>query len=128
MHINKNTGRYCFQSKLTDEKKMAIFCRNTVLRFFVFFGLLSHQFCAANFISSPSDHYSAEEIGVGVIVDMGSWVGKTIHACISMSISDFYELNGHYRTRIILDARDSRGKPLRALSAGQVLKIENSRY
>ncbi|KAL2488331.1 putative Extracellular ligand-binding receptor [Forsythia ovata] len=97
---------------------MANVCRYTTLRFFIFFGLLSDQLYAADFISSPSYDNSIQEIEVGVIVDMGSWVGKTIHACISMAISDFYESNSHYTTRIVLHARDSSGKPIRALSAG----------
>ncbi|KAL2488375.1 Glutamate receptor 2.2 [Forsythia ovata] len=65
-----------------------------------------------------------EEIKIGVIVDMGSWMGKTIHSCISMAISDFYESNSHYTTRIVLHARDSRGKSLGVLSTAVDL-LEN---
>ncbi|XP_059625215.1 glutamate receptor 1.4-like [Cornus florida] len=48
---------------------------------------------------------------------MGSLVGKVVNSCISMAISDFYALNTHYTTRILLHIRDSKGEPLRALSA-----------
>ncbi|XP_059626297.1 glutamate receptor 1.3-like [Cornus florida] len=58
-----------------------------------------------------------KEIQVGVILDMGSLVGKVVNSCISMAISDFYALNTHYTTRILLHIRDSEGQPLRALSA-----------
>ncbi|KAJ4719201.1 Glutamate receptor [Melia azedarach] len=61
---------------------------------------------------------SAEElVHVGVILDMRSWSGRTSHSCIFMAISDFYALNTHYKTRVVLHSRDSAGDPLRALSA-----------
>ncbi|CAK9174841.1 unnamed protein product [Ilex paraguariensis] len=59
----------------------------------------------------------ANEVRVGVILDLGSWVGKTIHSCITMAISDFYAVNSHHKTRIALHTRDSKGEPLQALSA-----------
>ncbi|CAI9776569.1 unnamed protein product [Fraxinus pennsylvanica] len=85
-----------------------------------------HRVDVTDFISSSDQNSinNVDEIKVGVIVDKGSWVGKTIHGCISMAISDFYELNSHYRTRIVLHARDSQAKPVRALSAAVDL-VEN---
>ncbi|KAI3732811.1 hypothetical protein L1987_64020 [Smallanthus sonchifolius] len=41
------------------------------------------------------------EIPVGVILDMGSWIGKTVHSYISMAVSEFYKANSHYKTRTI---------------------------
>ncbi|KAI7984631.1 Glutamate receptor 1.3 [Camellia lanceoleosa] len=60
---------------------------------------------------------AVSEIKVGVILDMGSWVGKVVHSCITMAISDFYAVNNHYKTRVVLHTRDSNGEPLLALSA-----------
>ncbi|XP_076942254.1 glutamate receptor 1.2-like [Bidens hawaiensis] len=57
------------------------------------------------------------DIPVGVILDMGSSVGKTVHSCISMAVSEFYTINNHYKTRIVLHSRDTHGEPLHALSA-----------
>ncbi|KAK1436981.1 hypothetical protein QVD17_02765 [Tagetes erecta] len=57
------------------------------------------------------------EIPIGVILDMGSWVGKTVHSWISMAVSEFYTINNHYKTRIVLHIRDTHGEPLHALSA-----------
>ncbi|XP_028077695.1 glutamate receptor 2.2-like [Camellia sinensis] len=48
---------------------------------------------------------------------MGSWVEKVVHSCIMMAISDFYAVNNHYKTRVVLHTRDSNGEPLLALSA-----------
>ncbi|XP_057508915.1 glutamate receptor 1.2-like isoform X2 [Actinidia eriantha] len=55
---------------------------------------------------------------------MGSLVGKVVHSCITMAISDFYALNALYKTRIVLHTRDSEGEPLHALSAALDL-LEN---
>ncbi|XP_052623586.1 LOW QUALITY PROTEIN: glutamate receptor 1.4 [Lactuca sativa] len=65
-----------------------------------------------------------KEIPVGVILDMGSsysysysGVGKAVHSCITMAVSEFYMVNPHFQTRIILHHRDTHGDPLHALSA-----------
>ncbi|PWA71946.1 Extracellular ligand-binding receptor [Artemisia annua] len=67
------------------------------------------------------DDSSYKEIPVGVILDMGSWVGKTVHSCITMALSDFYTVNNRYKTRIVLHSRDTHGEPLHALSAASNL-------
>ncbi|KAL8253098.1 hypothetical protein R6Q59_036791 [Mikania micrantha] len=59
------------------------------------------------------------EVPVGVILDMGSRVGKTIMSCISIAVSEFYADNSHYKTRIVLHGRDAHGEPIHALSAGK---------
>ncbi|KAJ9565139.1 hypothetical protein OSB04_001105, partial [Centaurea solstitialis] len=63
------------------------------------------------------------EIPVGVILDMGSWDGKTIYGCIRMAVSDFYTVNSRYKTRIVLHNRDTHGEPLNSLSAGFPLNL-----
>ncbi|KAL7201217.1 hypothetical protein ACSBR1_033010 [Camellia fascicularis] len=79
--------------------------------------------CQSQSSSSSSNLGGAvNEIKVGVILDMGSWVGKVVHSCITMAISDFYAVNTpHYETRVVLHIRDSNGEPLLALSAGEFL-------
>ncbi|XP_024980998.1 glutamate receptor 1.2-like [Cynara cardunculus var. scolymus] len=63
------------------------------------------------------EYPSYKEIPVGAILDMRSWVGKIVHSCITMAVSDFYTVNSHYKTRIVLHDRDTHGEPLHALSA-----------
>ncbi|KAL7582708.1 hypothetical protein Lser_V15G42040 [Lactuca serriola] len=46
-----------------------------------------------------------------------SGVGKAVHSCITMAVSEFYMVNPHFQTRIILHHRDTHGDPLHALSA-----------
>ncbi|PWA35082.1 Extracellular ligand-binding receptor [Artemisia annua] len=84
----------------------------------VFF-LILMLFCFQLPIKAQDD--PSYEIPVGVILDMGSWVGKTVHSCITMTLSDFYTVNNRYKTRIILHGRDTHGEPLHALSTGKVL-------
>ncbi|KAL6332020.1 hypothetical protein AAG906_020377 [Vitis piasezkii] len=54
----------------------------------------------------------------GVVLDIGSSLGRMANNCISMAVSDFYSINRHYKTRLILHTRDSMGDPLYALSSG----------
>ncbi|KAJ9555741.1 hypothetical protein OSB04_010355, partial [Centaurea solstitialis] len=67
--------------------------------------------------SKAQEDESYKEIPVGVILDMGSWVGKTVHSCITMAVSDFYMVNSHYKTRIVLHDGNTHGEPLHALPA-----------
>ncbi|KAL9169344.1 hypothetical protein ABFS82_04G073500 [Erythranthe guttata] len=65
---------------------------------------------------SVLDNGEKIRINIGVILDMGTWEGKIVHSCIKMSVSDFYRLNGCYRTRIALHVRDSGGDSLRSIA------------
>ncbi|KAL4572287.1 hypothetical protein LXL04_019058 [Taraxacum kok-saghyz] len=79
---------------------------------------------SANSIPSQNQNININNdisIGVGVILDMESWIGKSIHRCITMAISDIYALNHNYKTKIVIHTRDSKGDPLKALSAVQHL-------
>ncbi|XP_024155948.1 glutamate receptor 1.4 [Rosa chinensis] len=58
-----------------------------------------------------------DQVHIGVILDMGSLEGKIVLSCISMALSDFYHLHNNYSTRVILHNKDSKGKPLPAMSA-----------
>ncbi|KAK1423272.1 hypothetical protein QVD17_18569 [Tagetes erecta] len=76
----------------------------------------------AQCISSERDNINNNVIvHVGVILDMETWIGNSIYSCIIMAISDFYAVNHNYTTRIVLHTRDSKGHPLKALSAVQYL-------
>lgn len=68
--------------------------------------------------ANPSPAEANYVVKVGVILDMGSWTGKTIFSCINMALSDYYTSNILHRTRIVLHPRDSMGDPIQAISAG----------
>ncbi|KAK8569954.1 hypothetical protein V6N13_002662 [Hibiscus sabdariffa] len=70
------------------------------------------------------DDTAIEMIHVGLIIDRQSWVGKIVDTCISMAVSDFYDRNSHYRTKLVVHTRDSEGDPLLVLSQVLVL-LEN---
>ncbi|XP_076881078.1 glutamate receptor 1.4-like [Bidens hawaiensis] len=66
---------------------------------------------------------SHKEMQVGVILNMDSGVGKLIYHCIFIAISDFYQANPHYITRIVFNMRDTK---LTALSSALEL-LENTK-
>ncbi|KAK9059485.1 hypothetical protein SSX86_020187 [Deinandra increscens subsp. villosa] len=74
----------------------------------------NHGILCANFV----------DIDVGIVLDMESWIGKSIHTSIMMAISDFYVRNHSYKTRIVVHLKDSKGDRLRAMSA--VLDLLNT--
>ncbi|CAI9776568.1 unnamed protein product [Fraxinus pennsylvanica] len=63
------------------------------------------------FDKSKDSNQETNTIKIGIILDTKSWVGKVVHSCITIAISDFYMLNEQYKTRIALETRDSRGEP-----------------
>ncbi|KAM5554267.1 glutamate receptor 1.4-like [Rosa sericea] len=81
---------------------------------FCFLGLLCAEVDEKVHYNSPS---VVDEVDVGVILDMGSREAKLVLSCISMALSDFYNLHNNYSTRVVLHSRDSHGKALHALSA-----------
>ncbi|XP_042753247.1 glutamate receptor 1.4 [Lactuca sativa] len=83
--------------------------------------ILDHALCA-QYVPSQNKNQNINInndilISMGIILDMESPIGKSIHSCITMAISDFYALNHSYKTRIVLHTRDSEGDPVKALSA-----------
>ncbi|KAK6137150.1 hypothetical protein DH2020_029107 [Rehmannia glutinosa] len=55
-------------------------------------------------------------IRVGVVIDMDDY-GEMALTCISMALSDFYANRGHYKTRLVLTNRDSKGDIVGAAAA-----------
>ncbi|KAF7830386.1 glutamate receptor 2.1-like [Senna tora] len=57
-------------------------------------------------------------VKVGIVLDFSSNVGKMGLSCINMSLSDFYVPHSHYKTRLILNLRDSHTNVVTAASQG----------
>nr|KAJ0199758.1 hypothetical protein LSAT_V11C600309320 [Lactuca sativa] len=93
-------------------RKLKLYVLMAICRFFPVLILMLLEFH-----SLSTAHEDPSYIKVGVILDMQSSVGKVVHRCIIMAISDFYAANPHYRTRIVFKTRDTKGEPLRALSS-----------
>jgi ionotropic glutamate receptor len=64
----------------------------------------------------------AEEFHVGVILDLGSLVGKVSRTSISLAAEDFYSVHQNYRTKLAIHIRDSMGNEVQAASAGTLIK------
>ncbi|KAK9060716.1 hypothetical protein SSX86_021422 [Deinandra increscens subsp. villosa] len=63
------------------------------------------------------------DIGIGVILDMDSSVGKTGSICINMALHDFYQTHNNYTTKIVPYFRDSKFDRVQAASAAiQLIK------
>ena len=90
-----------------------------VLSLLILFGVLNHRLILSHNVNTENETL----IDVGIVLDMESWIGKSIHMCIDMAISDFYALNHSHKTKIALHTMDSKGDPLKALSAGIYLFI-----
>ncbi|KAF8657764.1 hypothetical protein HU200_059924 [Digitaria exilis] len=66
----------------------------------------------------------AEEFHVGVILDLGSLVGKVSRTSISLAVKDFYSVHQNYSTKLTIHIRDSMGNDVKAASAAIEL-LEN---
>ncbi|GAV77833.1 Lig_chan domain-containing protein/SBP_bac_3 domain-containing protein/ANF_receptor domain-containing protein [Cephalotus follicularis] len=56
-------------------------------------------------------------VKVGVILDNDTELGKMGLSCINMSLSDFYASHSYYKTRLVLNARDSKSDVVGAAAA-----------
>jgi ionotropic glutamate receptor len=59
-------------------------------------------------------------VNVGVILDFDTWNGKMGFSCINMALSDFYASNSNYKTRLVLNSRDSESDVVGAAAAGSL--------
>lgn len=64
----------------------------------------------------------ADEFHVGVILDLGSLVGKVSRTSISLAVEDFYAVHQNYSTKLVLHFRDSMASDVKAASAGMCLQ------
>jgi hypothetical protein len=60
-----------------------------------------------------------EEFHVGVVLDLGTTVGKVAHTSISIAVEDFYVVHPNYTTRIVLHVSDSLSDDVQAASEGE---------
>jgi len=91
----------------------------------LFLLLLVSTFVAAE---NSTAHRSggADEFHVGVILDLGSLVGKISLASISLAVEDFYSVHPNHSTKLAIHIRDSMGSEVQAVSAG-MLMLQNHR-
>ncbi|KAL6846532.1 hypothetical protein ACP4OV_023980 [Aristida adscensionis] len=68
----------------------------------------------------------AKELHVGVILDLGSLVGKIARTSILLAMEDFYAAHKNYTTKLVLHIRDSKSDDVQAASEAIDL-LENYR-
>ncbi|EOY29260.1 Glutamate receptor, putative [Theobroma cacao] len=77
-----------------------------------------HLFCLFIFLlEGVLTQNTTTEVNVGVVLDMDSLVGKIGLSCINMALSDFYDTHAHYKTRMVLNIRDSKEDVVAAADA-----------
>ncbi|KAL6345739.1 hypothetical protein AAG906_017483 [Vitis piasezkii] len=69
------------------------------------------------FIEMARSQNTTIPVKVGVVLDMDTWLGKMGLSCITMALSDFYASHGHYKTRLVLEIRDSKRDVVGAAAA-----------
>ncbi|KAJ6862070.1 hypothetical protein NC652_039028 [Populus alba x Populus x berolinensis] len=63
-------------------------------------------------------------VNVGVVLDLDSDLdGKIALSCIEMALSDFYATHGDYKTKLVLNTRDSMKDVVGAAAAAAGTKI-----
>ena len=70
---------------------------------------------------------SSNEFHVGVILDLGSLVGKVARTSVSLAVQDFYAACQNCSRKLVLHVRDSAGNDVQAASAGMCFAAALSR-
>ncbi|GJM98771.1 hypothetical protein PR202_ga15808 [Eleusine coracana subsp. coracana] len=87
---------------------MTIAVRVTIFMFLALSYTVAHHVTESN----------VDEFNVGVVLDLGTTVGKVARTSIAMAIEDFYSVHSNYSTRVVLHSRDSMGDDVQPASAG----------
>jgi glutamate receptor, ionotropic, plant len=69
-----------------------------------------------------------QEVHVGVILDLGSMIGKIANTSISLAMEDFYASHQNYSTKLVLHIRDSLSDDVRAAAQGRCSETFSSAY
>ncbi|XP_037441455.1 glutamate receptor 2.8-like [Triticum dicoccoides] len=67
-------------------------------------------------IAQNTSREEAQELHVGVILDLGSIVGKMARTSVSLAMEDFYAVHRNYSTKLVLHIRDSMSDDVQAAS------------
>ncbi|KAK1631000.1 hypothetical protein QYE76_005315 [Lolium multiflorum] len=74
-------------------------------------------------IAQNASTEGVQEFHVGVILDLGSMVGKIARTSISLAMEDFYDVHQNYSTKIVLHIRDSMSDDVQAASEGESIEV-----
>jgi hypothetical protein len=121
-HIYKKVGRSASPHKrirkLAGLQKVSLMKRAP--RAILFLLLIVHFGIAQNTTSK------ADEFHVGVILNLGSLVGKVARTSVLLAVQDFYTVHPNYSRKLVLHIRDSMASDILAASAGMLSGKPNS--
>ncbi|KDP43923.1 hypothetical protein JCGZ_05390 [Jatropha curcas] len=65
-------------------------------------------------------------VNVGLVIDFEDWIGKVGLSCFDVALKDFYGTHVYYKTRLVLNIRDSKRDVVAAASAAldQITNIQ----
>jgi len=89
---------------------------NPVLSFFFFLSLMI-LFLEMGVAQNTT---STIPVNVGVVLDLAYLDANIALSCINMALSDFYASHGDYKTRLVLNTRDSKKDVIGAAAAGSL--------
>ncbi|KAK4490904.1 hypothetical protein RD792_001620 [Penstemon davidsonii] len=92
------------------EKKFYCSHFSTVTFLFISFEIFSSNM-------SMAQKMAPIPVRIGLVLDMNNYLGEMGLNCISMALSDFYATHDHYKTRLLLVNRDSKGDVVGAAAA-----------
>ncbi|KAE8807068.1 Glutamate receptor 2.8 [Hordeum vulgare] len=67
-------------------------------------------------VAQNTSREEAQELHVGVILDLGSIVGKMARTSVSLAMEDFSAVHPNYSTKLVLHVRDSMSDDVQAAS------------
>ncbi|PRQ24211.1 hypothetical protein RchiOBHm_Chr6g0269901 [Rosa chinensis] len=79
----------------------------------VIFLFLSSWICLA-----MAQNKASIPVNVGVVLNLNRLYGKIWLSCIKIALSDFYASHAHYKTRLVLNIRNSKENVVGAAAAG----------
>ncbi|XP_073158633.1 glutamate receptor 2.2-like [Henckelia pumila] len=74
-------------------------------------------FCVRTMAKTTVARAAAVDIRVGIILDMDDYIGEMGLSCIKMALENFYDENRHYKTRLVLNVRNSKKDVVGAAAA-----------
>ncbi|XP_048133372.1 glutamate receptor 2.8-like [Rhodamnia argentea] len=78
--------------------------------------------------SNNNNNVTTIPVNVGVVLDLDKWEGQMELSCINMSLSDFYTSNPSYKTRLVLNVRNSKRDEVDAAAAVYAFSNKNFHY
>ncbi|KAI4990402.1 hypothetical protein ZWY2020_038765 [Hordeum vulgare] len=79
-------------------------------------------------VAQNTSREEAQELHVGVILDLGSIVGKMARTSVSLAMEDFCAVHPNYSTKLVLHVRDSMSDDVQAASQALIIYFYKKKH